>query len=317
MQVQLQTLPELSGPADEHEYGVLLGNGARLTWSPSPSGGALAIREVPPVSLRLLDRSYVQPLVSLLQLATGLPAAPMTLAVSEQDSGAPWWPVYAATLRHEATTVPRSALLDPSRLRLSHVGAWLDRVETLGPLPAAAASVLTNSFAIEQQVLTLTTIAEGLHRRLHSDSRRLSDDVASRASEAAVKAVQTGAPEAVDVVRGLLLHLGEPGFRQRLAGLAEAAEVLVPGLTGKTNRWKQLVYSARNDMAHQTAIGWLDEAAIDQYVTVALSMKWLLRALLLREADLSSSLAALLADHQEYGLFLEQAREWQPNVYGG
>lgn len=316
LRLSLQTLPAMRLTADESSQGVALGNGGRLLYRLGEPG-AFELTHIPPASLPLLDRTYLQPLLSLLQLATGISTAPMSVAVSERQNGGPWWPMHTASLKFEDIAVAPTVLLIPRRFHLRHAAAWLDQVERLGPLPAAAASVLTRPLAIEQQVLTLATVTEGLHRRLHPDAQRLPGNIAHRARSAATAAVDLKAPEASDTVRGLLLHMHEPGFAQRLTELAQDVEMLVPGITGRSARWKRLIYETRNDMAHQTGPGWLSERDLDRYVTAAMSLKWVLRALLLREADVPpETLAALFTDHQGYRLFLDQAAGMQPRVFG-
>jgi hypothetical protein len=90
----------------------------------------------------------------------------------------------------------------------------------------------------------------------------------------------------------------------------------MPEVTGRTNRWKAAVYAARNDFAHRATQEWFEEPDYDKYVTVALSLQWLLRGLLLSESGIPMDvLAARFRAHEEYQLFLEQAQIWQPRIY--
>ena len=92
----------------------------------------------------------------------------------------------------------------------------------------------------------------------------------------------------------------------------------MPGVTGITSRWKEIVYEARNDFAHRTT-GFIgdDEDAVDRYLVVASSLRWLLQSLLLMKAGIEPRrLAQRFEYHAPYQLFLEQAQYWQPDVYG-
>jgi len=56
------------------------------------------------------------------------------------------------------------------------------------------------------------------------------------------------------------------------------------------------VYGARNDFAHRARQGWFEDSDYDKYVTVALSLQWLLRGLLLSEAGIPINVLALSLD---------------------
>lgn len=112
------------------------------------------------------------------------------------------------------------------------------------------------------------------------------------------------------------MHVHEVGFGQRLDELAKRGEDLVPGIVGKRNRWKALVYGTRNRYAHQTSVAWLEDDDIDALLTVAHSLRWLLRALLLTEAGVAAELLGeRFATHQPYRQFLSNAESWQPKVF--
>ncbi len=90
----------------------------------------------------------------------------------------------------------------------------------------------------------------------------------------------------------------------------------MPGVTGKTNRWKNLVSDARNEYAHRLNTAFLEDGDFDRYLTVALSLRWLLTGVLLLQADIGEQvLNSALKSHEPYQRFLADARKWQPHVY--
>lgn len=309
-------------------HGALSATRAPSWGSPVPlaSGGVLSLDEMaeetwlvleglPSASLRGLDRTYLRPLSSLLSLASGEILGLLGLEVSQEES-APWLRVHSGSHRAADLSWPNQALLERSDVAPEAVARWLDRVETLGPLPPVVVNGLRGPVSLESRVLELTTLAEGLHRRLQPDAQRYPKETGDAIRKAAVHAAATVEDTSADVVKGLLRFVHEPGYAWRLSELARMAEPLAPGVTGKTNRWKTLVYAARNDYAHRTRAGWLDEEDVDRYLTVALSMQWLLRALMLAEAGFPSELLARRMNaHDPFSLFLEQARTWQPTIY--
>ena len=281
----------------------------------------VAGQRVPSASLRRIGRTFLQPLLTLFTLAADHPCEFLALQVQESP-GDEWWDVYSPALQPERTEelAAHNWLMQARDLDLRNVVVWLDNVERLGPLPPAVAGLgRSGTISLESEVLNATTLAEGLHRRIYPSQTRFADEnMASRARDAAVRAVAMAAKEAVNAVRGLLGHLQEPGFRARLSGLAEEGESAVPGVTGATSKWREIVYAARNDFAHRTT-GFIgdDDDAVDRYLMVASSLRWLLQGLLLIKAGIDPSrLAQRFEYHSPYQLFLEQAQYWQPRVYG-
>ena len=187
-------------------------------------------------------------------------------------------------------------------------------------MAAAAAGQLGR---IETSVLELTTVAEGLARRLWPDAVRMSGDEATRARELAAAAFEQQPAELAEVVGAALGYLEELSYPQRLLQLAELVEGIAPGVLGRRtvegrpSRWKALVCGARNEFAHRLQGVWLDDDRIDRYLTVTGSLRWLLTAVLLLETGLPAALLATqFGQHQPYLFFLRQAKEWQPQVYG-
>jgi hypothetical protein len=297
-------------------FSDVLGRGlTRTVW--------LRVVNLPPTRWRELDRGLVTPLSTLLTLAVDADCPPVQVEVATgPDSG--WLSIHSSGLRPPPDgPLPAGQMLLPlAVLGLPGVAAWLDRVETLGPLPpVVAAAVAGPPRTVETGVLDLTTVAEGLARRLWPDWNRLTKEQAVAARKTALAAVEKQGDEVVKVVQGALDHLIEPSYPQRLLRLAERADSVVPKVLGRRtdgrpSRWKGAVAGARNDFAHSQDRGWLGEERLDQYLAVIGSLRWLLTAVLLLETGLpAETLAARFAQHQRYLLFLRQAREWHPDVY--
>ena len=295
---------------------VLGGELTRTVW--------LRAVNLPPARWREVDRGLVTPLSTLLTLAVDADCPPVQVEVATgPDSG--WLSIHSSGLRPPPDRpVPVDRMLLPlAVLGLRGVAAWLDRVETLGPLPpVVAAAVAGPPRTVESGVLDLTTAAEGLARRLWPDWTRLTEEEAAAALDTALAAVAEQGNEVVDAVQGALQHLPEPSYPKRLLRLAERANDVVPKVVGRRtdegrpSRWKNAVVGARNDFAHRLDRGWLHEERLDQYLAVIGSLRWLLTAVLLLETGLpADTLADRFAYHQRYLLFLRQARKWYPHVY--
>lgn len=293
------------------EFSQVLGGGIhRMVW--------LRAFDLPSMTADELDRRFVTPLSSLLTLATGTECPPVAVAVAT-GADDQWLAVHHSGLRSRAGEVrlTHEQLLPLAALGLHRVANWLDAGERLGPLPpVVAAAAAGPGRTLETQLLELTTVAEGLHRRVFPDSRRCSTEKATAARQAARTAVVDAVDEKLGAaVRGLLEHLEDPGYPQRLQELADYVETAMPGVTGQTKRWKACVTEMRNDFAHRS-YGFLETPRVLELLAVLRSLRWLLTGLLLRQTELPpEELAARIEYHQPYMLFRRQAKEWLPRVF--
>ncbi|NYJ03839.1 hypothetical protein GGQ55_000117 [Geodermatophilus daqingensis] len=304
----------LNAPTIIPDESVPVTGGGSINIELRDSATWLTMEDLPEASIRELDRRYMRPLASLVSLACGQDAGLLGVEVA---SGKQWLKVHSPSHRTQNIPWPAQSLLHPGDLHLQTLAHWLDRVELLGPLPPVVVRMLDGDNTLEAQVLELATVAEGLHRRLRPDTLRFPVEVGAAVRAAAVDAAASIEPAARDAVKGFLTFVHEPGYAQRLKELAEMAELVAPGITGKTSKWRVHVYEARNDFAHRSRQGWLDEAEIDRYLAVAVSLRWLLRAVLLDQAGLSHEhLRQRFRTYGPYQLFLSQARDWLPDTYG-
>jgi hypothetical protein len=265
---------------------------------------------------QLIDRATLTPLSSLLALATGKRCNLLAVQVRKQDGN--WLDYLGPALKDSSDAAPNRTMLAPyGVLTLDQVATWLGRVDALGPLPPVVAdSVAGSRTALETQVLDLCAVAEGLHRRLYPDDVLLTLEAADQARNVAREAVKGLGEPTARAVSSALQHLGQLSYPNRLSALAGIAEEAAPGVTGRTNRWKTAVVTARNTFAHRTATGFLSDGDIDQYIGVIISLQWVLRIVLLRQTGLAAeTLRAQVADHDSFRLFIEQARGWLPRVY--
>lgn len=317
---RLQTVHGAITAAHSPSWGspVTLANGGVLSLDESPADTWLVLRELPEASIRAIDRTYLRPLTSLMSLANGEPVGVLGLEVSDEEGG-PWFRVHSQSHLSSDAPWPSHALLQGTDIGSDVVAHWLDQVDVFGPLPPVVARGLPGAISLESRVLELTTLAEGLHRRLRPNSQRYTKQVGDAIRDAAVAAASAVEETSKSAVNGLLAHVHEPGYGQRLRELAEMAEDVARGVAGRPGRlgkWKNMAYDARNDYAHRANFGWLEDADIDRYLTTALSMQWLLRAVMLSQAGFPSGLLATrFAHHEQFGLFLEQAQGWQPDIY--
>jgi len=279
----------------------------------------LRLRELPPATFRVLDRTLITPMSSLLTLAVGSDCSPVAIEVAT-DAAGPWLSIHHSQFVAEsATRCPAHRMLAPRTvLGLEGVAGWLAQVDRLGPLPPVVADLVAGTrHTLETQLLELATVAEGLHRRLFAGERRLTDQQETAALLAVQQAVAGLDEKSAAAVRSAVEHLAEPSYPMRLQQLAGLAESIAPGCTGTTNRWKRKVADTRIEFAHRISGSFLNEGSIDELLAVLLSLRWLLTVVLLQQTGVGSEiLAQRLRSHHAYQLFLQQVARWLPKVYG-
>ena len=309
---------------------VALGSGGRLSVhleqkaaAVTATGGSITrnaafqVEPREPLSWREIGRSVVVPLQTLLSLCTLRECPPGLVQVEQTGTG--WATVISRRMSAGAspiTTTTHHFLVSFSDIRLHGVARWLDSVERLGPLPPVVARAIADrsSVMLETQLLELTTVAEGLHRRLFPNATRMSDAIANRVRQATSDALCAEAEETQSVVTGMFRHLTEPGYNARMKDLAALAEPLLPFVTGKTNRWSRRVEESRNTFAHRSH-GFL-EHDVDEELTIAESLSWVLAGVLLAQAGCTHTTVnddpTLV---QPYAYFMKRAKRRLPHVF--
>ena len=242
----------------------------------------LRLTEIEAPSWREVDRLYLTPLETLFTLCIGK-RAPTTEVWVHARHG-PW--LQSVGKGSNSSPVLDNKLL-PDRVPLglqsvglSSVAKWLDRVEALGPLPPVVANAVAGNTesTIETQIIELTSIVDGLHRRAVDSSRM--------------------------------------NYKRRLLSVAQIAEEALPGVTGDQPGWARMVEQARNDFTHRENQFLGPNGEVDRYVVLISSLRLVLRAFLLRQADIPTSIVRdSITTSQTWTLFAKQARRLVPEIY--
>jgi len=291
-----------------------------MQW-PTTAGGTLQVaswlevHDLAGLSVGEVFDQLAGPLSTLATLTADAPCPPVALELQTELSGDSW-----LTLEHPALEATDAQPLEPHRMLLSlpmvglDVAArWLVLSRELRPLPRVIAAATPGDRLVESQLLELCVVAESLHRRGLPQDPRMSAVEADQIRRTVAGALaELPVPGAV-MVKDLLGHLEEPGYRQRLRELAARAEPAVPGVVGLRTKWLGEIYDARNGFAHTYGSSG---GTAQAYLTLLISLRWVLTGVLLMEAGIPADLlAGRLANHQPYQTFLDQARDWLPHVY--
>jgi ApeA N-terminal domain 1 len=220
--------------------------------------------------------------------------------------------------RAEAIIPLPRVLLPLGEVGLAGVATWLDTIVRLGPLPSVVARATdTRDDPLETQLLELTTAAEGLHRLILPQSKRMTDTQADEARSKALEAIKELVDDVRDAVQAALNHITDLSYPRRLLDLAQHVGQAVPGVTGNdTAQWKKRVVNTRISFAHALEKGFLSLDNAEESIAVLQSLRWLLTGLLLLQTGIDpATLGNRFKDYESYQLFLEQARIWLPAVY--
>jgi hypothetical protein len=271
------------------------------------------------LTLDAVTRRFVMPTSALLTMLYAEDCPPIAIAVKDPTSG-DWCDVYMPGLVEDPTDVrspklPSPPLLSRTDLGLDRLAAWFPLVERLTPLPQLVAGATdARSRTVQNLFLELATAAEGVHRRLYPDSRRLSEAEKAEALQA-IAEMELDSPARTILCQAMDTYLWDLSYPMRLKALGADVANAVPGVTGKTTKWSSAVVNARNGFAH-----WLTGNSSDDevfaYDVLHNSLRWLLIGRLLLELGVpAETLAGRFAEFEPYRRFMDSARRTLPRVY--
>lgn len=302
----------------------LLSFHSTCSWTPPSSRGTaistntwLELRFDGGYTINSIRYQFVAPVSALMTILYGVDCPPVDLEVYDEDTQR-WLKVFAYEIVTESEDNPPAPLMRLNELGCEQFANWIGVFRDLAPIPAIlTGTIIDKSRAVENRLIELAMAAEGLHRRLNPDGRRISEEDVRRGLATLEKAPL---PEEVRKVvsDALRIYLWDHSFPVRIADLANQVSSAAPNVCGKVNRWKRAITNARNGFAH--SLPEETESSYEQILinnSLAESLRWLLTIRLLQETgaeDLAISNA--LVDHRDYRLFLSQAKEILPRIYG-
>jgi hypothetical protein len=215
-----------------------------------------------------------------------------------------------------STKRDQAVLINRLDLGLDRLAAWLDAAERLTPLPhIVAGTVEASDRTVPNRLLELAIAAEGVHRKLYPDARRLTEQQVHDALAVLGKSgMEREAREAL--CTAMKLYLWEPSYPQRLEALAADVSVAVPGVTGKTTKWRNAIRDVRVGSAHALETGAITTDVLYGYSTLEKSLRWLLTGRLLLELGVpADNLAEKFSIYERYQRFLRNAKRDLPTIY--
>lgn len=274
-------------------------NQSTLRVEASGAGNWLVYESAAPETLRQLGARVALGCLTLARLVlnSGLVISAIQIRT---DPANPWLTVQGPTHYQEPGLIDdQDVLLAPVELTIERFAKWIELHDGLDGLDSAVALPLQG--ALQAQVMLVTSLVEGLHRRLPYEQNKFPLATFPRATAKALSKIlqaardATGAPAddaGLDrkAVAESILFLTEVSFRTRAKDIAAAVCTAVPEIAESIADLPDLLTAARNDMAHQLK-GKSKEPLADRHqrwLIVTIVAPWLLRGLLLLHAGIAA-----------------------------
>ena len=301
-------------------------DGGRLVVTDNDDGRWFEFTPTQPLTVKDFDRRVLSPIRTLASIVTSNPAETSDLYV-RRTSEAPERKVHDP----EASIAPRGRheLLSAGHLTAQRFARWIDFRGSSDALDAAAIDE-SSGVTIQTEVLTLAAVAEGLHRRLFDDKKRIpalsTDDLVQTRRAARSAALDRMAEldrsdrepltdadltEFERAMNDSFAFVNEMTFRSRMADLASTAQAAIPNIVSAFADWPKALKDARNTLAHQGTQA--HDETIDQFydllIALGYSIAWVLRTVLLLQAGIdAATLQQAYKDSSRYNHHIANTR---------
>lgn len=276
---------------------VLDDDGSTLTVEDSEDGKWLLYRSSVPMNLRQLEIRVVSGCLVLARLLSGQDLVTRQTEVRVGDD--PWLAVQGPGVNAPETTLNPKMLLPREQLTVERFAQWIALNDTLDGLAWAVAR--RGDVTLQVDVLVVTSLIEGLHRRLpfqQSKFPEASGGALDRIKQAARRAANDKAqnekdvdPQQVrDAVMNAVSHFEDVGYSRRAADVIAQVSSAVPEIVEYVSDLPARLTMARNEFAHQFPQDEQKEPLAVRYLrwlVITNVTRWLLRSLLLLNAGIA------------------------------
>jgi len=307
--------PYWLGHLQESKASAVDSDGSALSVETSDDGNWLVYTAAAPATLRQLKTRVVLGCLALAELALDQDFAPRDTHVRIND-GDPWLSVHGPGSDTPPNEFDADTLLPRVELTVERFAKWIPFNDTLDGLASVVARPI--KAPLQTQVLVVTPLVEGLHRRMpktfeQSKFAGASPSALKRIKEAAQRAARGTAtgrrnldPQQVHVaVMNAVSHFDDVDYVQRVTDVVTKVCAVIPEIAESVADLPECLTKARHEMAHQLPLDEEKEPLEVRYLrwlVVANITPWLLRGLLLLEAGIDPSV--LHDRHLAYGRFL-------------
>jgi hypothetical protein len=281
---------------------VLDSDGSTLSVEISDDGNWLLYRPATPATQQRFENRVVLGCLSLAQLALDQDFTARDTHVRIND-GDPWLTLHGPGSNTPPNEFTYHSLLRRDELTVERFAKWIPFHDTLDGLDSVASRPVEGF--LQTQVLVLTALVEGLHRRMPETFKQskfpdASGGALNRIKEAARHAARDKAadeehldPQRVrDVVFNAVCRCEDVDYVERATAVVAKVCAVIPEVAESVSDLPKLLTKTRNEMAHQVPqdheLEPLEFRHL-RWLVVASVTPWLLRGMLLLEAGIDPS----------------------------
>jgi hypothetical protein len=291
------------GHLTDGESSVVEDDGSTLTVESADDGNWLVYESAHPTTLQQMEIRVVSGCLALVYLALCPENDLVTRDTQVRiESNSPWLAVYGPSFCGEPSSARLDTLLPRTELTIERFAKWIPINDQLDGLAWAIAKPLNTVVNVEVQVLT--SIVEGLHRRLFEQqwyfstlSKTVRKKALSQIREAARDAAAARAeladidgmdPEKVyELVEKAVGHVGDLSYQDRAKAVVAEVVNAVAEIAESVTRLPWRLTDPRHSFAHQLPQSERKEpfdVRLRRWTVIAYVTRWLLRVILLLRA---------------------------------
>jgi hypothetical protein len=279
-----------------------------------------------PATLRQLQMRVVSGCLALMHLAL-YPDNDLAACETQvrRDPDGPWLSLRGKAYSAEPGSFQADTLLQAQDLTISRFAEWIPLNDRLDGLAWAVAQPM--NVAVQAQTQVLTSLVEGLHRRLPFEHSYFPPEVPKAALKRVRKAAWEAAaaqareeqidgldPELVgELVKKAVGHVGDKSFRDRAEDVVARVHGVVPELAESVAALPARLTDPRHSFAHQLPQDEKKEPLEDRWrrwTAVSRITPWLLRALLLLNVGVDPRyLHERCLEHEKFAFFRENVAQ--------
>lgn len=277
----------------------------RLTDSGFSSHEVIELHLAEQVALEELEYRFIRPLGQLLTLAAGTHCDVLELRVGNDDGSDRWqgnWPFASFALRRRDTNQDQS---EPPVVRPHMrfgmncdeyppninfgdiVPRWYELQKELAPVCDLIFSLYSDVGGyLQQQIFTIASAVEALHRSLNPGLEEKTDEDRSR-NKAILAAAKAGSPDHHQWLAGQLQYAHRRSYVFRVRELLQDTGHLMATIVGDEEKWAQQLREFRDGIGH--VLPSQEEKTVDQMVAMLYSARLFAEVALLRQLGFSDA----------------------------
>ncbi|BEL05413.1 hypothetical protein Q0Z83_036040 [Actinoplanes sichuanensis] len=257
-------------------------------------------------SLDDIEYSYIRPFEQMLTLATGAQCEALDVRVGTHDGAIDMletWPAraYEVKRRWAESSEGKPMIYQHMRFGLKSAGSvsgvefteivprWFALQEKLSAVCDLIFSLHKSEAGyLQQQMFTIASAIEGLHRRLYPNLDKKTPQARTRNREI-LDAVAAGCSDHRDWLASILSTAHRPSYASRVRQLLDRTDHRMREIVGDEDEWSRQLRKHRDGIGHVLSSSAEDDESMNEMVAIMLSARFLAELVLLREVGFSDA----------------------------